>query len=75
MAMTNAQKFNQGGMPNQLASSVSSAIAGATAADAGIVALTPLTVTAPVVDVAGVNPVEPNEIDDTLTLPSFDAIV
>ena len=40
MAMTNAQKFNQGGMANQLAGSVATAIDGAVAAKTEVAALT-----------------------------------
>ncbi|MCY1244478.1 hypothetical protein D9M72_575530 [compost metagenome] len=46
MAMSNAQKFNQQGMPNQLAGTVATAIANSTANDPGVAALTALTVTA-----------------------------
>jgi nicotinamide mononucleotide (NMN) deamidase PncC len=43
MAMSNAAKFNQGGMPNQLAASVAGAIASGASQNANVQALTALT--------------------------------
>lgn len=43
MPMSNAAKFNQGGMPNQLAATVAGAIASGASQNANVQALTPLT--------------------------------